>query len=112
MTLVRKYSEPVQILHRFIKTAGMDEDFSFECPALPVPLDKKYVHRMRVELSRIREQVRETGRTPKAFKLVHVRSDVSEDDDSKMTVVIRKSNKRNDASQFLDKELLEGMLGV
>lgn len=107
MAVVRVKSEPVQILHKFIKEAVQDVDFCFECPA---DLDRKYVHRMRVELSRLREQVRERGRVPKAFKLVHVRSETKEGDDTKMVVTIRKSNKRNEASQFLDEALFAGMI--
>lgn len=107
MASVRVKSEPVQILHRFIKEALMDEDFTFECPD---GLDHKYVHRMRVELSRLRDQVRERGRVPKAFKLAHVSSLPKAGDATRMLVVIRKSSKRNEASQFLDDALLAGMI--
>lgn len=56
----------------FIKATKEQPDFTFRLRGNAEDA-KKFVHRMRVELSRMRDAVKESGRVPKEFKvLTHI----------------------------------------
>lgn len=100
----KQYSEPVRILHEFIKTTDMEQEFDFICSEANVT---RYLHRMRVELSRMREFVRAQGKKPKEFKLIHVKTVVQ---DNKIAhVTIKKSLSRSPVMNMLSPLVLDAL---
>lgn len=53
----------------FIKATKEQKEFSFRLRGNEEDA-RKFVHRMRVELSRMRDAVKESGRVPKEFKVL------------------------------------------
>ena len=62
-------SQPKQMMIKFIKETVQNPEFQFRLRGNEDDA-KRFVHRMRVELSRMRDVVRESGRVPKEFKVL------------------------------------------
>ena len=73
--LATSRSEPKQKVIDFVKTTKVDPDdtslslFQFAIHGTEEDA-KRFVHRMRVELSRLRELVKQQGKTPREFKML------------------------------------------
>ncbi len=90
---------PKKKLISFLTNAELDVDYSFSVD-IPASDALTFVHRMRVELSRFREKVRQRKRIPKHFKMLYI--GVESTGDNKCTITLKKSVSRNDISQELD----------
>ena len=82
-------SQPKQMMIRFIKETIKKQDFTFRLRGDESDA-KRFVHRMRVELSRMRDTVKESGRVPKEFKVL-LHDVVHEPMEGVTTIVLRKS---------------------
>lgn len=93
-------SLPKQKLIEFIRSSKMDEPFSFVVEIKLAEADN-FVHRMRVELSRFREQVKAKGRVPKQFKVLFLGATAVNEKQTKITLM--RAMSKNDISSDLDK---------
>lgn len=84
----------------FIKTAKDGEEYSFIL-AGNHRFAEKFVHRMRVELSRLREKVKERNRVVRPFKVL-LKSIIYCQQTNKCTIVLLKSVGDNDVSGEVD----------
>lgn len=77
----------------------MNKDFVF---VVPVPQSEAltFVHRMRVELSRLRKKVIQLDRVPKSFKILFV--EALEQGPNSCTITLKKSLSRGDVSKEID----------
>jgi len=68
----KQTSLPKQKLIEFLKNSVAEKEYLL---ILPVPVEgaEAFIHRMRVELSRFREKVRDRGRVPKSFKMLYIK---------------------------------------
>lgn len=100
-------SLPKRKLINFLKNAVLDEDYSFP---VDIPNDEaiNFVHRMRVELSRFREKVKRSNRTPKSFKMLLIGS--VKNGDNKCIITLRKSQSSHDVSNEID-EIFDTIAG-
>ncbi len=94
-------SLPKRKLITFLKEAKEGEDFSF-IVNIPPNEALNFVHRMRVELSRFREKVREQQRTPKHFKMLFIGVEKIDDEKDKCKITLRRSQSGHDVSNVVD----------
>lgn len=86
-------SEPVLLLVDFIKSTKIGDEYSFECEA---GRGENILHRMRVELSRLRSKAIQQGHQPKHFKVIHVKTE--ELPEGKEKVTIKRTRSENNVS--------------
>lgn len=94
-------SLPKRKLILFLQNAKEDEDYVFEVN-IPEEDALNFVHRMRVELSRFREKVRERDRTPKHFKMLFKGAIQIGDNEDWCKITLRRSLSGHDVSNVLD----------
>ena len=94
-------SIPKQKLISFLKNAVEGEDYIFTVD-IPVGSALNFVHRMRVELSRFREKVRERDRIPKQFKMLYIESKAVEGNPNSCTITLRRSLSGHNVSNVID----------
>jgi len=92
-------SLPKQKLINFLKNGKLEEDYSFEV-AIPIEEALNFVHRMRVELSRFREKVRQKKRIPKHFKMLYIKAEAA--GEGKCNITLRRSLSGHDVSNEID----------
>lgn len=68
---------PKDTLIKFLREAVLYEPYSFQISGSQ-KFANDFIHRMRVELSRLRTKVRERGQVPKQFKILLERIDCNE----------------------------------
>lgn len=92
-------SAPKVKLLDMVRTRKLTEPYEFEIEGSETDA-KNFVHRMRVELGRFREKIRDAGRTPKQFKMLVMGYAHSEKAGrTKITLVLARST--NDVSEEL-----------
>lgn len=107
--MIKTNSLPVKKVLELI-AVPYGEEFSFILTDKTVKTAEKFVHNMRVELSRLRTKVREKhNRVPIAFKVLTKKIEPLGNGIVKVTLV-RTQNETNKVEMLVDKEL-EGMLG-
>lgn len=94
-------SEPKRRLIEFIRDAKLDKEYQFEITGT-VTDAKKFVHRMRVELTRFRNQVIAQGRTVKQFKVHHIKSEVIDGGKKVRITLVKSMNSACRASNDID----------
>ena len=100
-------SLPKLALYNFVVNAEPNTDCTLEIP-IPVEQADSFVHNMRVEMSRLRDKVREAGRTPSHFKILYISK--SEIDENSCNIVLKKATKGTSALlNNLDRALLEAV---
>jgi len=87
-------SEPLALLNKLLKIE-MNKNFDFICDA---GKGQNLLHRIRVELSRLRTKAVQRGMTPKHFKIIHVSTELVKDDAGKEKVTIRRTRSENNVS--------------
>lgn len=85
-------SEAVLLTRKLIKETPMEGFFTFIAPP---GQGEKLLHRMRVELSRLRSAAIGAGYSPKHFKIVHIETVTI---DGKDTVKIQRTRSSNNVS--------------
>ncbi|KKL14776.1 hypothetical protein LCGC14_2512280 [marine sediment metagenome] len=107
MKLDQSKSPPKLALIDFINRAQVGIDYTFLAP-IPVSKADNFVHRMRVELSRFREILRQKSRTPKHFKVLFIKAEKVTNASCKIT--LRKSLSGHDVSSEIQEvwEALDG----
>lgn len=83
---------------QFIKT-NMEAEYTFTIVGDEYKATK-YLQRMRTELSRLRDLVRERGKVPKHFKMIHV-STVHDPKAGNCVIVLKKTTSANDVSELV-----------
>jgi len=94
-------SLPKRKLISFLQKADMDVDYDFIVD-IPNSEALAFVHRMRVELSRLREKVRQRNRVPKSFKMLFVKSEPVSGSNLRCKITLKKSLSRDDVSGEID----------
>lgn len=94
-------SLPKRKLINFLQNAKEDEDYTFRVDISPDEAIN-FVHRMRVELSRFREKVRERDRTPKHFKMLFKGAKPVVGSKDKCDITLCRSLSGHDVSNTLD----------
>lgn len=92
-------SLPKRKLISFLSNAEMDVDYEFIVD-IPNSNALVFVHRMRVELSRLRTKVIQRDRIPKSFKMLFIKSEAM--GTLKCKITLKKSQSRNDVSGEID----------
>ncbi len=91
------------MLIKFLKESTLDEDYTFE-KNIDIVLAQDFVHRMRVELSRLRDLARKMDKVPKHFKMLFIKAEPL--GDGKCSITLRKSlsanNVDNEVNDILD----------
>ena len=87
---MKQTSLPKQKLIEFLKNSVAEEGYLLTLP-VPVSEAEAFIHRMRVELSRFREKVRERGRVPKTFKMLYLKTETQAIDVETCGVILMKS---------------------
>ena len=105
-------SLPKQKLIQFLKNANLDIDYKFivimNSEAIAEFSADRFVHRMRVELSRMRNYVRHRrGRIPKQFKVLFISSKVVT---TGIEITLKKSHEGHEVSSEID-EILDELDG-
>jgi len=87
----------------FLKESVLDQDYTFEID-VDILMAQDFVHRMRVELSRLRDLARKRDKVPKHFKMLYINSESS--GDGKCSITVRKTlsanNVDNEVNDILD----------
>ncbi len=86
----KQTSLPKQKLIEFLKNSVAEEAYLLVIP-VPVSEAEAFIHRMRVELSRFREKVRDRGRVPKTFKMLYIKTETKAIDINTCSVTLMKS---------------------
>lgn len=84
----------------FIKTCKSDEEYIFKFRGSLKQADN-FVHRMRVDLSRLRTLVRGRGHVPKHFKMLIIRI-IPNSDNTLQTITLKKAISKHDVSGIID----------
>jgi len=92
-------SIPKQKLIEFLQNSKMDENFVIAIP-VNVSQAESFVHRMRVELSRLRDQVRKRNRVPKVFKMMFINA--MSINENKCSIILRRTTSPNDVTNEID----------
>lgn len=86
----KETSLPKQKLIEFLQNSVAEEAFTLVIPSSAKDA-ATFIHRMRVELSRFREQVRNRGRVPRAFKMLYIKTETKAINENTCSVVLMKS---------------------
>ena len=97
------------MLIKYIRECEMEKTFSFRYIGSKVKAEQ-FVHRMRVELSRLRNKVKATGRVPRPFKTIIVSITPDPKKEGSHIVVLKKTMHRYDPSSQID-EVFEDLAG-
>ncbi len=100
-------SEPAKKLIDFLKNAEFDKPYIFIAP-VNIKDAEKFVHKMRVQLSRYRNRVREKGRIPRHFKVLF--KDAVNIDHTHCNITLIKSLSSHDVSHDI-KEVFDELDG-
>jgi hypothetical protein len=92
-------SAPKKQIIDFIRTTKTGETYVFDLPGTQDDA-KNYVHRMRVELARLRSVVANSGHTPKHFKLMLISIDDLPNGGTRVT--LKRTESANDVTNLLD----------
>ena len=95
----------LQVIH-FVKNAVVGEDYVFEIKGTQRDAER-FVHRMRVELSRLRNEVKRRQRIPRPFKMLLHSINVM---GVHQQVTLRKTIDANDVSSDVD-EIFDDIAG-
>lgn len=89
-------SQAKQMLIKFLQETRNTSDFTFKIRGDESEA-KRFIHRMRVELSRMRDRVKEAGRIPKEFKMliIDLTFDSMDGPAGVTTVVLQKHEGKN-----------------
>lgn len=101
----KERSEPILKLVELLKEVAMDNEYSFE---VPVGKGEKFLHRMRVELSRFRTKAKGMGYTAKHFKILHIKTELLAGEKQGMErVTVKKTRSGNNVSDEVHELLKE-----
>ena len=92
---VKKRAEPVERMKELLKTP-MEGEYTFVCDK---GMGENIVHRIRVELSRLRKLAIQMGREPKHFKVLLRGIEEHPHDGKKEIVTLKKTRSPNDVSE-------------
>lgn len=84
----------------FIKNCHADEDYIFTFKGT-FKQAENFIHRMRVDLSRLRTLVRDRGHVPKHFKMLII-SIKSNQNNTSQSITLKKAISKHDVSGIID----------